>query len=153
MPLDVEAITEIRATAPEVARWMFDPNQDTRWIQGIASAELLTPPPVRTGSAVRRVARFLGKRIEYVLQVEVLQSDRLLHMSSLKSPFPMQVTYALEPLADGGTLAAVRVRGTGNGHFGIADSLMAGFVRRNVARDLRNLKYLVEGAEGGRRPG
>ena len=153
MAHDVEEITEIRATASEVARWMFDPDQDTRWIQGIASAELLTPPPVRAGSAVRRVAHFLGRRVEYVLQVDALQSDRLLHMSSLKSPFPMQVTYALEPLSDGGTLAAVRVRGTGSRHFGVADSLMAAFVRRNVARDLRNLKYLVEGIEGPRRPG
>jgi len=145
MPLDVEAITEIQATAPEVARWMFDPHQDPRWIRGIASAELLTPPPVRAGSAVRRVARFLGRRIEYVLQVDALEANRLLHMSSLKSPFPMQVTYALEPLSGGGTLAAVRVRGTGSRHFRLADGFLGGFVRRNVARDLRHLKELVEG--------
>lgn len=149
MPLDVEAITEIRATAPEVARWMFDPRQDPRWIRGIATAELLTPAPVRPGSAVRRIARFLGRKIEYVLQVDALESDRLLHMSSLKSPFPMQVTYALEPLSDGGTLAAVRVRGTGERHFGLADSLMAPLVRRNVARDLRSLKDLVENGASG----
>jgi hypothetical protein len=96
------------------------------------------------GSLVRRVASFLGRRIEYVNRVEEIEPDTRLVMRSVKSPFPMAVTYAFEDARLGGTRTSVRVQGTPGSLYRMAEPLLARQVRRSVTKDLRTLKALVE---------
>jgi len=65
-------------------------------------------------------------------------------MESIKSPFPMHVTYQFDALDSGTTRAAIRVRGTARTFYGLADVLMVPMVKRNPHNDLRRLKALME---------
>jgi hypothetical protein len=66
-------------------------------------------------------------------------------MHALKSPFPMDVDYVLEPLDDGrATQASIRIRGEGKGMYGLPGPLLGPMIRRSVTGDLRRLKRLVE---------
>ena len=143
MAIDVIATTLIDAPRTRVARFVMDHRNDTAWIGGIKESELEGDEPFGVGSLVRRVASFLGQRIAYVNRVEELEPDARLVMRSVKSPFPMAVTYAFDD-RHGGTRTSVRVQGEPGSLYRVAESLLARQVRRSVTRDLRTLKALVE---------
>lgn len=142
--IDVIVGTTIAAPRDEVARYVMDHRNDPVWIGGITESELLGEPPITVGSRVRRVASFMRKRIEYVNEVTRLDPGTLLEMRSVKSPFPMVVTYAFEE-ADGGTRTSVRVQGDPSMLYRIAGPLLARQVRRSVQGDLDTLRTILEG--------
>ncbi len=141
--MDVTAEVLIQRSRKEVARYAINPENDPVWIGGIVAATLLGAPPLRSGSRVQRVAKFLGRRIEYVLEVTELEPEGRLRMKSLKGPFPMDGTYQFQE-RDGGTLARIRVQGDAGGFFKLAAPLMARMVKRNIGKDLEALKALLE---------
>jgi len=142
--IDVTATETIPAPRDEVARYVMDHRNDPAWIGGISESELLGEGPLDIGSDVRRVASFLGKRVEYVNRVEELEPGRRLVMRSVKSPFPMVVTYGFEDDPGGGTRTSVRVQGEPSAMYAVAGPLLSRQVKRSVARDLRTLSRLLE---------
>jgi Polyketide cyclase / dehydrase and lipid transport len=144
--VDVSASETIARPRDEVAMYVTDNRHDPTWIGGISESELLGEPPIVVGSRVRRVASFLGKRIEYVNEVTRLEPGRLLEMRSVKSPFAMVVTYGFED-ADVGTRATVRVQGDPGAWYRIAGPLLARQVRGSVQRDLVRLRGILEGPD------
>lgn len=143
MKLDVTASETIAVDPGRVFAYATDPSYDPVWIGGITEAQLVGEPPLEKGSAVRRLASFMGRRIEYVLEVAELEPGSRLAMRSVRSPFPMAVTYLFEP-ADGGTRMAIRVEGEPGGMYRLAGPFHPGMVRRSVASDLRRLKAILE---------
>ena len=146
MAIDVRAVIDVARPREQVAAYLRDPGNDPSWIGGLRSSRLVTDPPVGVGSRVERVASFLGRRIEYLNEVTELTGTRLA-MRSIRSPFPMRVTYGFE---DGGeaTEVSVRVEGDASRLYRLADPVMAILVRRSVRRDLRTLKRLLEDGAG-----
>ena len=145
MSLDVTSSLQIDAPPSAVAAVQFDPTRDPEWIGGVDRVELITPPPLATESQVRRIGGFLGKRIEWVMRVEALEPDRHVGMHALRSPFPMDVDYFLEPLNGGqATRATIRIRGEATGMYGLPGPLIGPMVRRSVTSDLKRLKQIVE---------
>jgi hypothetical protein len=138
MSVDITARVRIAREPAAVAAYMTDPAHDREWIGGLREAELVGEPPVGVGSQVRRMAYFLGRRVEYVNEIVALDAGQL-DMRSVKAPFPMRITYRFEPAADGGTLVSNHVRGGG-------PRLFAPLVRRNVQRDLERLRDVLEAA-------
>ena len=143
MAIDVKAEVTINRSQEDVAKYAMNPDYDAVWISGISEAKMLTDPPVREGTQVSRVASFLGKLINYVLEVVQYEPKSLLAMRSIKSPFPMQVTYEFEE-APGGTLARIRIEGEARGFYKLAGPLMSRAAKRNITNDLKTLKDLLE---------
>jgi uncharacterized membrane protein len=139
----VDESIEIARPPGEVARYMFDWRNDPEWIGGIAEARLVGDGDFGLGSRVERVASFLGKRIEYVLEVEDLKPGALLAMRSVKAPFPMTVAYEVVD-APGGARARVQVGGDASGFYRLAGPVLNLQARRSIAADLRRLKALLE---------
>ena len=149
MALDEKAEIHISRPADEVAAYMFDPAHDPTWIGGISEAEALGVTPVTVGSRVRRRASFLGRRIDYVMEVVALDPGRRLAMHAVEAPMPMDVTYEVEPATDG-AIARVRVQGDVGGLYRLAGPLVSAQVGRSIDGDVRRLKEILEGpmAEG-----
>jgi uncharacterized membrane protein len=143
MPVDVTATDTIHRPRDQVAAYLRDPANDTEWIGGVRSARLLSPGPVDVGSQVERVAGFLGRRVEYVNEITELTADQLA-MRSVRSPFPMRVTYGHRDAGDGTTEVSVRVEGDASRFYALAAPLLGPAVRRSITRDLRNLKRILE---------
>jgi uncharacterized protein YndB with AHSA1/START domain len=141
---DVRAETVVARPRDEVAAYAMDHRHDPVWIGGIREARLVGDAPFGVGSRVERVAGFLGRRIEYVLEVTALDPGSRIVMSSVKAPFPMTVTYEFAD-ADGGTRASVRVQGDASGFYGrLTGPLLSPMVRRNITGDVRRLKRVLE---------
>jgi hypothetical protein len=143
MPIDVTAEATIAADRGRVAAYAMDPGNDTAWIGGITEVRMLTEPPLEKGSRVRRVATFMGRRIEYVMEVAELEPGSRIVMRSVKSPFPMVVTYSFDD-RPGGTRGRVRVEGEPGRMYRIAGPMMARAVKRSIAKDVRRLKAILE---------
>ena len=141
--IEVTATTTIGAPRDRVASYVVDNRNDPAWIGGISESELLGNPPMVVGSHVRRVASFMGKRIEYVNEVTRLDPGTVLEMRSVKSPFPMRITYAFQD-AGGGTQTSVRVQGDPSALYRLAGPLLTRQVKKNVQADLERLKDILE---------
>lgn len=144
MAIDVLAEREIGAERGRVAGYAMDPANDPVWIGGIREARWMTDPPLDVGTRVERAASFLGRRIEYVLEVAEHEPDARLRMVSVKAPFPMTVTYEFEDSGSSSTRARIRVEGEPSGFYGLASPLMARAVRRSISGDLDRLAGLIE---------
>lgn len=148
MAIDVTASLDIAVPPEAVAAVQFDPRRDPEWIGGVDRVELVTDLPISKGSQVRRFGGFMGRSIEWLMRVDAFESDRHVGMHALRSPFPMDVDYRLEPI-DGGraTRASIRIRGEGRGMYGAMPGPLLGFmVRRSVQGDLKRLARIVESA-------
>jgi uncharacterized membrane protein len=147
--VDVSAEVMIAAGTETVARYAMDPANDRAWIGGIREVQKLTDGPLAVGSRVRRVASFLGRRIDYVLEVTQLDPGARLVLRSVKAPFPMSVTYEFEPDA-AGTRARIRLGGDAGAMYRVAAPVLDRAARRGIGRDLRRLQQIMERAEADR---
>ncbi len=143
MSIDVQETIVIDRRPADVAAFATDPANDTRWIGGIREVAWVTEPPLRVGSRVRRVASFLGRRIDYELEVADLAPASRVVMRSRRSPFPMVVTYSFAGEGTA-TRAGVRVQGGAGLLFRLTSPLMARQVARSLRGDLRRLKERLE---------
>ncbi len=150
MAVDVKAEVVINRSRNEVAGYAMNPDNDPVWISGITEARMLTDPPVGQGTQVERIAYFMGKRIEYVLEVVEHDPNARLAMRSIKGPLPMVVDYEFEE-SNEGTLARIRVRGEAGGFYKLAGPMLSRGVKRNITKDLKILKGLLE-SQSGERP-
>ena len=142
MNIDVKAEVVINRPKDEVAGFAMNADNDPIWIGGIVEAKVVTEPPFGKGTKVARVAKFMGRRMEYTPEVIRYEPGKLLEMST-DVPFEMTIRYEFEDAGDG-TLARIRVQGEGSGFYRLAAPLLARMVKRNVTSDLRTLKRLLE---------
>ncbi|WP_238014330.1 SRPBCC family protein [Dactylosporangium sp. AC04546] len=147
----VDVVTEIvidRACA-DVAEFAGDPSNATAWYANIDSVEWRTAPPVRAGSAMDFVARFLGRRLAYTYEVvEFVPGERLV-MRTAQGPFPMETTYTWQPVSAGRTRMTLRNRGEPAGFGRVTAPVMAAAMRRANQKDLARLKRLLEAGGDG----
>jgi hypothetical protein len=122
----------------------MDAAHDVDWIGGVVDAKQVSEGPLAQGTRVARIAKFLGRRIEYVNEVSDYEPPSRLVMKSVQGPFPMRITYAFAEANGGGTRASIRVEGEASGFFRLASPVLAATVRRNLRRDLGNLKRTME---------
>jgi hypothetical protein len=146
MPLDVQVEAHVARSPEEVAAYMFDPRHDPEWISGI---EHVDPPagPVGVGTKTHRLAKFMGRRIDYVLKVIEHVPDRLLVMESVQAPFPMGVTYGVEP-DPSGSRVSLRVTGGYGLLMRLAQPIVSRQIRRSLEADLRHLRGRLEASDG-----
>ena len=142
MPFDVRVEALVARSPEEVAAYMFDPHHDPEWISGI---EHVDPPsvPVGVGTETHRLARFMGRRIDYVLRVVEHVPNRLLVMESVRAPFPMGVTYGVQPDATGSRVS-LRVTGGYGLLMRLAQPIVSRQIKRSLEADLRHLGRRLE---------
>ncbi len=150
MAVDVLTQIEIERPCHEVAAFAGDPARAPEWYVNIASVEWKTEPPVRVGSRMAFVARFLGRRLSYTYEiVELVPGERLV-MRTAEGPFPMETTYTWEDAGNRGTRMSLRNRGEPSGFSKVGTPLMAAAMRRANRKDLARLKTLMENASPSR---
>lgn len=147
--MDVDVQTEIEIDRPReaVAAYASDPDNASAWYRNIEAIEWESPRPLRVGSRIAFVARFLGRRLAYTYEVrEFVPSERFV-MSTAEGPFPMETTYTWEPTSAGGTRMTLRNRGRPNGFARVTAPVMAKSIRRANRKDLELLKAVLEAAD------
>jgi len=143
LAVNVSVETTIASDRQTVAAFVIDPHNDLRWIGALTSVRIIDESPMQVGTKVERIAKFLGKRIEYVNEITELRPGVRLAMRSVKAPFEMQVSYDFAD-APGGTRVTVRAGGDASGYYKLAGPLLPLMVRAGIKRDLKQLKKVME---------
>ena len=134
----------IARPADIVSSYAGDPSNAPNWYVNIDSVDWKTPPPVRVGSQVEFVARFLGRTLRYTYEfVELVSGERVV-MRTQQGPFPMETTYTWLAESDGSTRMTLRNRGEPAGFSKEMAPLMKPAMRRANRKDLAKLKTLLE---------
>lgn len=147
MAVDVTTETVIDQPADVVAGFAGDPSNAPRWYVNIDTVEWLTAPPLRVGSRMAFVARFLGRRLAYTYEVVEMRPGERLVMRTAEGPFPMETTYTWQVEGEGSTRMTLRNRGVPSGFATVAAPVMAAAMRRANRSDLARLKDLLESRE------
>jgi uncharacterized membrane protein len=147
MSVDVEVETIIHRPPEEVAAFAGDPRNAPRWYANIKSVTWHARPPVDVGSKMDFEAQFLGRRLLYTYEVAELEHGRRLVMRTADGPFPMETTYAWEPVGDSSTRMTLRNRGTPSGFSRLTAPMLERAMRRATNKDLSRLKRLLESAD------
>ena len=146
--MTVDVLTEITIARPVdvVADYAGDPGNAPHWYANIDSVRWLTEPPVRVGSKMAFVARFLGRRLAYTYEVVEYEPGRRLVMSTAEGPFPMQTSYTWQPVDTGHTRMSLRNRGEPAGFAAVTAGVMVSAMRRANRKDLARLRAVLEGS-------
>jgi hypothetical protein len=152
VPVDVVTEATINRPIDVVAAYAADPSNAPEWYRNIVLVDWKTPPPVRLGSRLAFVARFLGRRLEYEYEVvDFVPADRLV-MRTSEGPFPMETTYRWRAAGPGATRMTLRNRGEPAGFAKMGAPAMAAAMRRANRKDLENLRSILESRAGEARP-
>jgi hypothetical protein len=76
MPVDVQSEIVIDLPCEGVSEYAADPSRAPEWYANIESVEWETPPPLRVGSRLAFVARFLGRRLAYTYEIASRRASR-----------------------------------------------------------------------------
>ncbi len=146
MAVDVVTETTIDRPCADVAAYAGDPTNAPQWYANITSVRWQTEPPVRVGSRLDFVARFLGRTLAYTYEVVELIPGQRLAMRTAQGPFPMETTYTWQPVTGTRTRTrmTLRNRGAPTGFGKVAAPVMAAAMRRANDKDLANLKRILE---------
>ena len=148
MRVDVRCEIEIARPRAEVAAYACDPDNATAWYRNIKAIEWETPRPLTVGSRLAFVAAFLGRRLAYTYEVRELVPGERFVMATAEGPFPMETTYTWTDAAADATTMTLRNRGEPSGFARVTAPMMARAIQRANRNDLRQLKLILEGADG-----
>ena len=144
MAVDVITETVIGRPVEVVAAFAGDPTNAPQWYVNIDSVQWRTDPPVRVGSRMDFVARFLGRRLAYTYEVVELVPGERLVMRTAQGPFPMETSYLWTAHGADATRMTLRNRGEPSGFSSVTAPVMALAMRRANTKDLARLKQLLE---------
>ena len=142
--VDVVTETVIDRPCAEVAAYAADPSRAPQWYVNIVSVRWLTPPPVRVGSRMAFVARFLGRQLAYTYEIVDLVPGQRLVMRTAQGPFPMETTYTWQADGPDRTRMTLRNRGEPAGFSRLVAPFVARAMRHANRKDLAALKARLE---------
>lgn len=144
MAVDVQTEILIRRPRDEVATYASNPNNAPHWYVNIKSVDWKSTPPLRVGSKLAFVAKFLGREISYTYEIVELVAGKRLVMRTSEGPFAMETTYTWESVTDGSTRMTLRNRGEPTGFSKLVAPFMASAMRKANEKDLAHLKAILE---------
>jgi uncharacterized protein YndB with AHSA1/START domain len=143
-PVDVTTAIDIARPRQVVAAYATEPDHAADWYANIERVTWQTNKPLKIGTRLAFVARFLGRTLSYTYEViDFIPNERLI-MAMTEGPFRMETTYAWSDLSDQRTHMTLRNRGIPSGFAGVTAPVMAPAMRRANRKDLVALKSLLE---------
>jgi uncharacterized membrane protein len=127
----------------EVFDFTHDLANNPLWQTTVVEIETLTEGPMRVGSQWREVRKFLGKRIETVLELTEYEPNARSAVRMVSGPVPLRGTYEYEPVG-GGTRFTVTGELDAHGFFKLAEPVFARITGRELEANLGHLKDLLE---------
>ena len=146
MAVDVQTDIQINRSRADVAAFASDPDNAPRWYVNIKAVEWKTARPLRVGTRVAFVARFLGRELTYTYEVIELVAGRRVVMRATEGPFPMETTYEFDAVGPDQARMSLRNRGEPRGFARIFAPFVQRAMRRATRKDLVRLKSLLERA-------
>ena len=136
----------INRPVQEVFDYVTNPANYAKWSSGIQSAEWTSDGPPGVGSTVKGVAKFLGRKIEFVTEITGWDPPNLWSVKSVGGPLPLESTSKFEAQGDG-TLVTETSQIEIGGFFNLAEGLVGKQFEKQKESDSSALKLLLEAGQ------
>ena len=137
--VDVSVI--INRSAEEVWAYLDDPSNWPEWNATVLEAKA-SDRPLRVGTTVESVAKFLGRRITSTFEITEYEPGRKV-VSRTTAPFPLTQTYIVEPAA-GRARVSGTLEGEPGGFFKLGEPILARIAKKQVDSQFETLKEILE---------
>jgi hypothetical protein len=133
----------INRPSEQVFDFLANPLNDPLWSSASVEMRKTSGGPVGVGATFTQVGRFLGRRLEFALEVNAYEPNRKFGMKVTAGPIKFAGIRVLETVPDG-TRVTFKGGGQSSGFFRIADPLLARAAARQLTADLGALKTVLE---------
>ena len=140
---EIEETVAIEQPIEVVWNFVNDEANDPVWQTTLIEAHRVTDGPLITGSRVREVRRFIGRKIETEWEMTGCEAPTHSSIRSMKAPFAWSGTYTLAETGEG-TQFSIALRGDPGGFFRLAEPVVQRMARREMSANLANLKDVLE---------
>lgn len=142
--MNVKANAAINCPPEQVFDALIDVEHHTDWASGPEEITDVSENPARMGTTWQQRVSLMGKELDSNMRVNVFEPGQKFGFASDK-PFPMQLTFALEPQA-GGTKLTVTAEAEPGGFFKLAGPVLSRGLKGTLEKDLQSLKGILEKA-------
>jgi uncharacterized membrane protein len=142
--IDVSSQIVVERPRADVAAYTTDPDNAPNWYAGIESVEWQGEHTLRVGTRVRFRAHFLGRHLDYDVEVTDFVPGDHLSLRVVDGPFPMETEYRFESLGDAQTRVTQTHRGMPSGFARLAARVLMYAMHRTPMKDLQQLKVILE---------
>ena len=143
--MELNATRIVKRPADDVFTFFADASNNPRWQDGMRSCVWLTDPPIGVGARYEQRAKFMGWSVISVFEVTGYEPGRMIHIETIKSTFPIQVTRLVEPIDD--TSCRVTANISGGPQAGLMkwmEPLIGRNAQKSVDSDYDRLVQLLE---------
>lgn len=141
--ISAEATIVIDCPIGEVFDILIDPSRGTLWQGGLIEAELLTDPPVTSGTRARYLIKVSGREMDTEMEWTAISRPHKIAWKSIKAPVPNEGSHTLSEV-EGGTQIVYEMRGEPGGFFKLAAGMVQRNIQKELEEDLQRLKNLLE---------
>ena len=141
-----EQSVEIERPPEQVFAYFSDPRKIHEWQASALEARQESSGAIAVGTRIREVRKFLGRRMDTVVEVTAYEPGRAFSLKVVDGPIPFEARQTLEPV-EGRTKIDAVIEGEPGGFFKLAEPLVVRAVARELANNLETLKDILEQPE------
>jgi uncharacterized protein YndB with AHSA1/START domain len=138
-----EKIITINRPVAEVFAYVSDLPTGPEWQPGLVEVRRITEGPEGVGTQYTGVRKFMGRRMESVIEYTTYELNKKLVFKSISGNSPLVQSFLFEPTAEGTKLTA-RLEIQTSGLMGLAEPLIASSLKHDVDTNYAILKNLLE---------
>ena len=138
-----EKIITINRPVEEVFAYVSDLPSGPEWQPGLVEVRRITEGPDGVGTQYNGVRKFMGRRIESVIEYTTYEPNKKLVFKSISGNSPLVQSFLFEPTAAGTKLTA-RLELQTSGLMGLAEPFITSSLKREVDTNYNILKNLLE---------
>ena len=139
----VKTSVVINRPVEEVFKFWEDPNNDAQWQTGLVESKQTSEGSPGVGTTFLNVSQFLGRRLEFTVEITEYEPNRRVGFNITSGPFPFSGTTGFEAV-EGGTKLTLEAEGDVSGVFKLAEPLVARIAQRQFEGDYLTLKDVLE---------
>lgn len=133
----------IKRPVAEVFAFVSDLANGPQWQTGLLESRNQTKGSLGVGSKFASVRKFLGRKIEGLVEISEYELNSKFVIKSDTGTVPFKEVYLFEPLANGTKLSTVIELHT-SGLMGLAEPMIVGSLKRDMEANFGDLKDILE---------
>lgn len=137
--MNVHVERTISRPAAEVFEFFADASNNPLWQTGMKSCTWVSDGDIGVGSTYRQEAEFMGRPIVSVFEVKEFEPGHRIHIETIESTFPIQVTRTVEPIDESSCRVQATISGGPGGAMKIFSPLTDRMATKSINADYDRL--------------
>ena len=133
----------IQRPVAEVFAFVSDLTNAPKWQTGLVESRNLTKSSLGVGSKFASVRKFLGRKVEGLVEITEFRLNSKFVIKSASGTVPFEEIYLFEPTLNGTKLSTFFELHT-SGLMGLAEPMIESSLKREMDADFGNLKEILE---------